>query len=418
MKRMAVWLSVLLLAASTGASSGQRQGAAVRWVGTWTTAAIARHYPSAAESAAAPAAARPQGMAAAIPLPKDQTLRQIVRITTGGDRLRVTVTNAFGTNPLAIGAARVAIRASEATIAADSSQVLTFSGRSAFEIPPGAIAVSDPVTLRCPSFADLAIDLFFPGDTGAQVVTIHRYSRQTSYLSAVGNHVGVANFPVAEKLTAWYFLGGVEVAPPRSGPVIVALGDSITDGTASTTDANRRWPDQLARRLGKAAVLNAGIGGNRLLSDSIPEFGYNILARFNRDVLMQPGATHVVILEGINDIGNAGENAAPSAPDLIAALKQLIDRAQGRGLRVIGATLTPFGGAAYFTEVGEAKRQAVNAWIRTGHAYDGVIDFDRAVLDPGQPTRFKASFDSGDHLHPSDAGYEAMGSAIDLALFK
>jgi lysophospholipase L1-like esterase len=415
---MAACLSVVLLALATGGVSGQSRAGAVRWVATWSTAAIARHYPSAAESATAPGAARPQGTAAPIPLPNNQTLRQIVRVTAGGDRLRVTLTNAFGTNALAIGAARIALRTGEANIFADSGQPLTFSGRTAFEIPARAVAVSDPVMLKVPAFADLAIDLFFPGETGSEVVTIHRSAHQTSYLSAAGNHVGVANFPVAERVTAWYFLGDVEVAAPRSGPVIVTLGDSITDGTASTPDANRRWPDYLARRLGKGAVLNAGIGGNRLLSDSIPEFGYNILARFNRDVLMHAGATHVVILEGINDVGNARDNAAPSAPDLIAALKQLIDRAQGRGLKAIGATLTPFGGAAYFTESGEAKRQAVNAWIRTGHAYDGVIDFDRAVLDPAEPTKFKRSFDSGDHLHPSDAGYEAMGNAIDLALFK
>ncbi len=418
MKRTAGWLSVVLLAMSTGSSYGDSKAGAVRWVATWTTAPIARHYPSARESAAAPSTARPAGTAAPIPLPKNQTLRQIVHVTSGGERVRVTVTNAFGTNALAIGAARIAIRTSEATIAADSVQALTFSGRTAFDIPAGAVIVSDPVSLKVPAFSDLAIDLYCPDDTGAEVVTIHRSAHQTSYLSATGNHVGAADFPVSEKVTAWYFLGDVEVAATRSGPVIVALGDSITDGTASTTDANRRWPDYLARRLGKAAVLNAGIGGNRLLSDSIPEFGVNILARFNRDVLLHSGATHVVILEGINDIGNAQDKAAPSAPDLIAALRQLIDRARGRGLKVIGATLTPFGGAAYFTEVGEAKRQAVNSWIRTGHAYDGVIDFDRAVLDPAQPTRFKASFDSGDHLHPSDAGYEALGSAIDLALFK
>lgn len=416
MKRTAAWLSVVLLAISAGAISGETKGG-VRWVPTWTTAAIARHYPSAAESAAAPATARAQGTGSPIPIPNNQTLRQIVHVTSGGDRVRVTVTNAFGTKALAIGAARIAIRASEA-IAADTGQTLTFSGRTAFEIPARAVAVSDPVTLRVPAFADLAIDLYFPGDTGAEVITIHRSAHQTSYLSAAGNHVGALDFPVAAKVTAWYFLGDVEVAAPRSGPVVVALGDSITDGTASTTDANRRWPDYLARRLGRGAVLNAGIGGNRLLTDSIPEFGYNILARFNRDVLMHSGATHVVVMEGINDIGNARDDDAPSAPDLIAALKQLIDRAQGRGLKVIGATLTPFGGAAYFTEIGEAKRQAVNTWIRSGHAFDGVIDFDRAVLDPAQPTRFRLPFDSGDHLHPSDAGYEAMGSAIDLALFK
>jgi lysophospholipase L1-like esterase len=415
MKRLAAAALALSLLVSAGAVWGQQARVSRRWIGTWTTAAIARRYPPAAASGAPPV----QGNGAPIPLPNNQTLRQIVHVTAGGDRVRVTLTNAFGATPLAIGAAHVALRDKDAAIVVGSDRILTFSGKAAFDIPAGAVAVSDPVSLKVAPFVDVAIDLFLPGDSTAQTVTIHRSAHQTSYLSPSGNHAGATDLPAAATVTSWYFLGELEVAGTAGRiPVIVALGDSITDGTASTLDANHRWPDLLARRLGKAAVLNAGIGGNRLLSESIAEFGVNILARFDRDVLLQPGVTHVIVIEGINDIGNARDEPSPSAADIIAAQQQLIERAHGRGLKIIGATLTPFGGASYWTSTGEAKRQALNDWIRTGRAYDGVIDFEAAVRDPQQPLRMQASLDSGDHLHPSDAGYQAMGNAIDLALFK
>ena len=210
----------------------------------------------------------------------------------------------------------------------------------------------------------------------------------------------------------------------RCGGTVVTIGDSITDGTASTPDTNSRWPDVLARRLLSASppeqfgVANAGIGGNRLLSEANFGAGVNALARFDRDALNQPGVTHIVVLEGINDIGQARQNPTPSAGDLIAAHQQLIERAHARGIRMIGATLTPFWGAANYTEIGEAKRQALNDWIRTSGAYDGVIDFDKATRDPADSKRFLAAYDSCDHLHPNDAGYKAMGDAIDLMLFR
>jgi lysophospholipase L1-like esterase len=215
----------------------------------------------------------------------------------------------------------------------------------------------------------------------------------------------------------------VEVTAPNDTGAIVTFGDSITDGARSTPNTNNRWPDHLAKRLleraanGKLAVLNAGIGGNRLLSDSIANFGINALARFDRDVLAQPGAAYVIVLEGINDIGNARANPLPGARDLIAAQQQIIERAHAHGLIIFGATLTPFEGAAYFTPAGEAKRQALNNWIRTSKGYDGVIDFDAATRDPASPGKFLSLYDSGDHLHPNDAGYEAMGKAIDFHLF-
>jgi lysophospholipase L1-like esterase len=216
----------------------------------------------------------------------------------------------------------------------------------------------------------------------------------------------------------WFFLARVEVMAPAQTGVIVAVGDSLTDGTASTIDTNNRWPNHLARRLveggQRMAVLNAGIGGNRILVEGT---GPSALARFDRDVLSQPGVSHVVVFEGINDIGQARGNPAPSADDLIVAHRQLIDRAHARGLRIFGATLTPFEGAGYWTAEGEAKRQALNAWIRTSHAYDAFFDFDAVVRDPARPTTVLGKYDAGDRLNLNAAGYEAIASAIDLAVF-
>ena len=355
--------------------------------------------------------------ATAVPRPDNQTLRQIVHVSAGGDRVRVVLTNAFGTAPLVVGAAHIALREKDSAIVAASDRVLTFSGKSAPTIPAGASLVSNPVSLTVPAFADVAIDLFVPEDTGAQPLTMHRAAHQTSYLSRAGNHAGAAEMADGTTVTSWYFLGDVEVMAPEGTAVVVALGDSITDGSQSTLDANLRWPDLLARRLPKTAVLNAGIGGNRLLSEGTPESGINILARFDRDVLLQAGVTHVIVLEGINDIGNAREHPSPSADDLICGASAARRAGACRGLKIFGATLTPFEGAAYATHAGEAKRQALNDWIRPAGAYDGVIDFDAVIRDPQQPTRMLATYDSGDHLHPSDAGYQAMGNAIDPALF-
>ena len=403
---------------------GQRAGGSSHWVGAWTTSLIGRPpYP-----ATPPATTTAAGTTAPTPpprmtVPNNQTLREIVHTTLGGDRARVILSNAFSAAPLAIGAAHLAIRAKDAAIAAGSDRTLTFSGAATTTIPAGAIVVSDPVAVTVPAFADLVIDLYIPDNVEGQTMTAHRGALQTSYITA-GNHAGEADWPDATKITSWYYLQAVEVEKPERTSAIVAVGDSITEGSGSTLDTNNRWPDHLARRLAEEnkgatlALLNAGIGGNRVLSEGTPESGINVLARFDRDVLMQAGVTHVIVLEGINDIGNARENPKPSAEDLIAGQKQLIARARSRGLKVFGATLTPFEGANYYTAVGEAKRQALNEWIRAGKDYDGVIDFDAAVRDPAQPKRFVPEYDRGDHLHPSDAGYRAMANAIQLGLFK
>jgi lysophospholipase L1-like esterase len=344
-----------------------------------------------------------------------------VHTSIGGDRVRVVVSNAFGTEPLAIGAAHIALRDKEAAIALQSHRALTFNGNLSTIVPPGAVMLSDPVTLTVPPFSDLAIDLYVPGDTAASPspVTMHTGALQTSYVSEAGNHAGAADLPVMTTTQSWFFLARVEVVAAEPVGAVVAFGDSITDGTRSTPDTNSRWPDVLARRLAaqniRMGVLNEGIAGNRVLADGA---GVSALARFDRDVLAQPGATHVIVLESINDIGLARTNPSPSAADLIGAHRQMIERAHARGLRIYGATLTPFEGAAYWTKEGEAKREAVNEWIRTGKAYDGVIDFDAAVRDPSNPTRILPQYNPGDNLHMNDAGYQTMANVIDLGLLR
>jgi len=432
MKKIALAL-IIIAAAALQAQSRDH------WVGTWATAVVVRPQapaapltlpptasgqPNACQPAAfgpGPGAGRGNGQAPPAPLNfRNQTLREIVHVSLGGDRVRIVLSNAFGTMPLEVGAAHVALREKDAAIQSKSDRPLTFSGSPSTMIAAGAVVVSDPVSLPVPAAADLAIDIYLPGDTASpSPLTTHQGANQTNYISADGNHAGDADFAGATTTQAWFFLAGVEVAAPEAAGAVVTFGDSITDGTRSTPNTNSRWPDELARRLAAAkipvAVLNEGIAGNRVLCDGA---GVSALARFDRDVLVQPGVKYVVVLESINDIGIGRNSAVPSANDLIAAHRQLIERAHARGLKIYGATLTPFDGAAYFTQEGEAKRQAVNAFIRTGKAYDGVIDFDAAVRDPQTPSKIQMKFNPGDNLHMNDAGYRAMAAAIDLSLFK
>ena len=420
-----------------------------RWVGTWATAEVGRpqnptapppaprpFMPNTRCSAPPPPAVSPAPAQTFAPPPyiqfTNQTLRQIVHASIGGSKVRVVLSNAYGTAPVTVGAAHIALRETQAAIKAGSGKPLTFSGQPTVTIPANAVIYSDPVNLTVAPMADLAIDLYLPGTTNSPAtITMHGGALQTSYVSETGNHAGKATMPQAGTTQSWFLLSRVDVVAPDAAGAIVAFGDSITDGARSTPDTNNRWPDQLARRLQaqgiKMGVLNAGIGGNRLLSEAVVPpgidvravgAGINALARFEHHVLSLPGATHVIVLEGINDIGNARQNPAPGAEELIAAHRQLIEQAHARGLKIIGATLTPFWGAAYFTEEGEAKRQAVNEWIRSGKGYDGVIDFDKATRDPADPKKLLERYDSCDYLHPSDAGYKAMADAIDLSLFK
>jgi lysophospholipase L1-like esterase len=362
----------------------------------------------------------------------NQTLRQIVHTSIGGSKARVVLTNAYGTAPVTIGAAQIALRDKQGAIQTASSRPLAFSGKPTITIPANAVVYSDPVTLTVPQMADVAIDLYLPGTTNTMATTtMHGGAMQTSYISETGNYVGKATMPDVSTTLSWFLLSRVDVVAPDASGAVVAFGDSITDGARSTPDTNNRWPDHLARRLLaqgiKMGVANAGIGGNRVLAEAaVPPgidvravgAGINALARFERHVLSIPGVTHVIVLEGINDIGNARQNPTPTAEDLIVGHKQLIEQAHAHGLKIFGATLTPFWGAAYYSDIGEAKRQAVNEWIRNGKAYDGVVDFDKATRDPNDPKKFLEQYDSCDYLHPSDAGYKAMGEAIDLSLFR
>jgi len=349
----------------------------------------------------------------------NRTIRQIVHTSIGGDRVRIRLSNEYGDRPLVIGAAHVAVRDSGASILPSTDRAVTFGGRGSIVIGPGATVVSDPVALRVPVLADLAVSLYV-ADT-ARATTRHALALQTNYLSRDGDFTASRSF-AADTIRTWLFLSGVDVTNASATGVIVAIGNSITDGAASTPSTNRRWPNVLAERLLRSGteppkgVIDAGISGNRVLS---PGTGPSALARFDRDVLMQPGVTHVIVLEGINDIGRSANPREPvSADDIIFGLRQMAERAHDRGLLIYGATLTPASPRPSFTEELEAKRQAINTWIRTSSVFDAVIDLDAATRDPAAPTRFLSAYDSGDHLHPSDAGHRAMGEAVDLALFR
>jgi len=358
----------------------------------------------------------------------NQTIREIVHTSIASDTVRVRLSNAYGKQAVEIGAVHIALHGKGSSIAAGSDHAVTFGGRPGVSIAPNAQALSDPVKLTAPA-GNLAISIFLPHP--ASGAGIHYGAQQTAYIGP-GNLTGAAEMAEPTTITSWVFLTGVDALAAEGASTLVAFGDSITDGARSTVDANHRWPDILAGRLrarrgGKPiGILDAGIGGNRVLFDPTNvRFGVNALARFDRDVLAQPGVKYVIVLEGINDLGHPGSSAplseTVSADDIIAGLKQMIERAHEHGLKIFGATLTPFEGTTiqgYFSAEKEAKRKAVNEWIRTGKAFDGVIDFDKAARDPEHPDRMLPVNDGGDHLHPGDAGYKAMAEAIDLSLFK
>jgi lysophospholipase L1-like esterase len=368
------------------------------WVSTWNASPQAAWHPVALDG---------------------QTLRQIVHVSIGGTRVRVRLSNAYGAGSLVIGAARVGLRDAGASIVPGSDRVLTFNGSESTTIPAGALAVSDPVSLRVPDRGDLAVSIYVPGNEVA--TTEHALGLQTTYISPPGDFTGADSLPTSATAQSFFFLTGLDVDAPAKSRAVVTLGDSITDGLHSTADANRRWPNRLAERLGspkgggRVAVLNAGISGNRILHDTV---GTNASARLDRDVLVQSGARYLIVLEGINDIGFPG---TATTDQIIAGHLQIIDRAHAMGLKVYGGTLTPFQAflpGIYYSTDAEAMRQAVNQWIRTSKAYDAVIDFDKAIRDPGNPAAIRPAYDSGDNLHPNDAGYQAMADAIDLSLFK
>jgi lysophospholipase L1-like esterase len=390
--------------------------AGTQWISTWATSPQARF---------APGFVLPVGIVDQL---SDQTVRQVVRVSIGGERVRVRISNEYGTVPLTIGAASIGLAGEAGAVTAGSAKPLTFAGEASVTIPAGAPILSDPVDLKVDALGSLAVSLYFPKTT--DVSTMHWDGVQTAYISAKGNFADQDSFEAASTMKSRIFLSDVLVEAGADTSAIVFFGDSITDGACSTPDTSNRWPDLFAARLQAAgkcsvAVINQAISGNRVLSDGM---GDSALARLDRDVLRHAGVTTLVVMEGINDIGWPGmvldqAHEATTADALIAGYRQIIDRAHARGIRVIGATLTPFANAfqggdfsAYFNPEKEAVRKEVNEWIRTGGAFDGVIDFETALADPAKPDAIRADYDCGDHLHPNDAGYKAMSEAADIEL--
>jgi lysophospholipase L1-like esterase len=433
--RRAFVLAVVLRLGLTGLAA--EASAEDHWVATWAASPQTPRFsfPRLPAPPPAPASAQTAPSSQGNPPPppplfppppaiNNQTVRMIVRTSIGGHRVRIELSNAFGSSALPVGSAHIALRDKESAIVPASDRPLTFGGKPSMIIPPAGEILSDPVDLEVPKLGDLVVSLYIPGE--APSPTIHLTGLHTTYISKPGDFTGATDIAdPSAKVLLWYWISAVDVvAPPKAG-LIVAFGDSITDGATSTPDTDRSWPSQLAERLAanKAtadlAIINEGISGNRLLNDGA---GVSALARFDRDVLSQPGVEWLIVLEGINDIGLGGRPGAPppdtvTADDLIAAHKQIIERAHLHGIKVIGATLTPYVGAAYATDQGEAMREAVNQFIRTSGAYDAVIDFDAAVRDPENPKQIRPAYNIRDHLHPNDDGYKAMAEAVDLSIF-
>jgi lysophospholipase L1-like esterase len=375
---------------------------------------------------------------------RGQTLRLIVHTSIGGSRARIRLSNEFGAEPLRIAAANLALRQAGAAIVPGSSRELRFGGRREIAIPAGGSVQSDRVELAVPALADLAVSLYLPEQVAAGTVQAAAY--QMSYVSAPGDFAGAASLPVERQIPSWPFLAEVDVearaVPGASGgsapsAALVVFGDSIASGAVTTMDANRRWPDLLARRLldapgsspaARLGIVNRGIGGNRLLRDPAvqPIFGRAALDRFERDVLGTAGVRAVFLAIGINDIGHPGMQGVPAdqlptPEELVDGYRELIERAHRRGIAVIGVTMTPFEGTVYpgyATPEKERIRHVVNGWISLAGKFDGVIDADEAVRDPAHPTRLLPAYDSGDHLHPNDRGMQAIAAAVPLALVR
>ncbi len=404
---------MLLVITTTGAFAKDAMPASTTWVGSWATS---QQLPE------------PRNLLSGDDV-SDATLRQLVRLSIGGKRIRIVFSNAFGNAPMRIDAAHVALSASTTTsqIKAGSDHVITFSGSNEVIIPAGANYTSDPVEMMVAPLTSLTISFHVPETIQQQ--TGHPGSRATSYI-AKGNKVAVEELSDAKKIEHWYQLAAVEVETYANARAIVIIGDSITDGHGATTDGNDRWPDALAERLQadpktrSVAVLNHGIGGNRLLQDGL---GPNALARFDRDVLAQAGVHWLIVLEGINDLGTLTRDGLVSADKhtaltkrMIAAYEQMIDRAHAHGIKVIGATILPDASSGYYhpDADNEVDRNVVNEWIRASGHFDAVIDFDKVTRDPAHPDRLLPAYDSGDGLHPSPTGYRAMASALPLSLFE
>ena len=398
-------LFVLLLVYDIPQTLGQVSQDNPGWVTTWTTSPSTLPPDEPADNAL-----------------DNRTLRLIVHTSIGGEAIRLRLSNTHGDRSVTIGGISVAYQTSGPEIVPESSRTITFSGQQTVSIPRWATVISDPIELSVPQSTNLAVSLYLPEESG--FITTHALSNQTNYVSSNGNHVNATALPVAEETPGWPFLTAIDVITGSPTRAIVTLGDSITDGWGSTDSANQRWPDHFAHRLYSDdsihdfAVVNAGISGNRVTTEGSEIFGQNLQARFQRDVLALSNVSHIVLLEGINDIGMSSRTDNPiSAAPIIAGYRQIIARAHARGIKIIGATLLPYEGAAYYTDAGNQVRMEVNNFIRNSGEFDGVIEFDKVVADPANPNRIRADF-TEDNLHPNDAGYRAMADSIDLNLFR
>ena len=376
-----------------------------RWISAW---------------AAAPDAAGP-GIAA-------QTIRQVVRTSVGGSKIRIRLSNLFGTAPVTLGPTHLAASDGGAQIKAGTDRTVKFGGRQSVTIAAGASVLSDSVEMAVPALGDLAVSIYLPSAVAAP--TIHGAGMQTAFMTTSGDAGAAQRFAAEQTDDSRYFLTDIELVPAGEAGALVVVGDSIADGIGSLNDGNARWTDRLAVRLQgrptltSIAVVNAGIAGNRLLNDATKPFvGPSVLARFERDALDKPGVRWILLHEGINDITAslmlAGAKEQVSVEQITQGMRALAARARAKGVRIWAGTLLPFEGTkGFYSEAAEAKRQAVNAWIRSGGAFDAVIDFDQALRDPAQPARLRVDFDSGDHLHPNEAGYQTMADTIDLRIFE
>ncbi len=382
-------------------TSEQSQQSEQNWVGTWAASPV------------------PCPAKFGRPAAGDSTYRNVVRVTLGGKAFRVKLSNEFGSSPLVVGSARIALAASDGATAPGSDHALTFSGRTSVTIPEGGLMVSDEVPIDLPALSSVAVSVYVI-DQEIAMRSCHLLGMSTNFV-AKGDQTQSAKLDHARVTSSWNFVKGIDVRASNSAFAVIAMGDSITDGNASTTDVNHRWPDYLAVRLQQQpnakpiAVLNEGFVGNRLLHNS--EWGPNALSRFDRDVLAQTGARYLILLEGFNDLSWLDPDENVKADDVIAGLSQLVTRAHARGLKAIGGTILPCAGSDVCSDKTEPERIAVNNWIRTSGAFDAVIDFEKVMRDPAKPASLNPAYDSGDHIHPNDAGYEAMAKSIDVGIF-